>query len=91
MQRLLQILAGHPVVQVSHMDFRPIRERLRTTFRTRATGGSQKRGRPAGHAGGHAPLFKQKKTDRRHNLKRYASKLTCVIHITFKVNGTKHD
>lgn len=63
MQHLLQILAGHPVVQVSHMDFCPIRERLWTTFRTWATGGSQKRGGPTGHAGGCAPLLGQKKTE----------------------------
>lgn len=62
MKRLLQILAGHPVVQVSHMDFCPIREGLWTALRTRAAGGSQKRGGPAGHAGGRTSLFGQKKT-----------------------------
>lgn len=79
MQHLLQILAGHPVVQVSHMDFCPIRERLWAALWTRATGGSQKRGGPAGHAGGCAPWFGQKK-DRRRNFKTWGHYITSMSH-----------
>lgn len=59
MERLLQILTGHPVVQVSHVDFCPIRERLGTAFGTWATGGNQKWGGSAGHTGRCTPLFRE--------------------------------
>lgn len=85
-QRLLQIRAGHPVVQVGHMDLRTVRERLWTAFRTRAAGGSQKRGGAAGHAGGCASWFWMTENRRRHLRTSNTSKLqACLIHIRFNV------
>lgn len=43
MQSLLQILAGHSVVQVGHLDLCALSERLKGTFRAGAPRGSQQR------------------------------------------------
>lgn len=61
MQCLLQVFARHSVVQIGYLDFCSLRERLRRTFRARATRGSKQRRGAAGHARGCTPFDKEGK------------------------------
>lgn len=58
MQVLLQVFAGHSVVQVGHLDLCAVREGLGRPVGTRTAGCCEERRRPAGHAGGCAPFIR---------------------------------